>query len=151
MDREVDGPEVISRAEAVALLGTQEIGRLVYTRRALPAVLPVSFALHRDAIVIWTGSGSSFGRAVGGAVVAFQVDELDRATRSGWSVTVTGTARLVTDPVRIAQARAAGRWPWAPGVNDHLIRIPLTMVTGRRLGELAGIAADEGDFGRPAT
>jgi hypothetical protein len=134
MNTDVNGLEVLSRAEAVALLETQEVGRLVYTRRALPAVIPVNFAVRGGAILIWTGSGSSLAQAVRGAVVAFQVDELDRAAHSGWSVTVTGAAQLVTDEEARARARDDGPVPWAPGVKDHLIRIPLTMVTGRWLG-----------------
>jgi hypothetical protein len=134
MDTDVNGLEVLSRTDAIALLETQEVGRLVYTRRALPAVLPVSFAVRGGGILMWIGSASSLGQAVCGAVVAFQADELDRPTRSGWSVTVTGTAKLVTDEIELARARADGPVPWALGVNDLLIRIPLTLVTGRRLG-----------------
>lgn len=134
MDTDVNGLEVLSRVEAIALLETQEVGRLVYTRRALPAVMPVNFAVRAGGILIWTGAASPLGQALRGAVVAFQVDELDRATRSGWSVTVTGTATLVTDEIELARARVDGPVPWAPGIKDHLIRIPITMVTGRWLG-----------------
>jgi hypothetical protein len=134
MDTDVNGLEVLSRAEAIALLETQEVGRLVYTRRALPAVIPVNYAVRSGGILIWTGSSSSLGQAVRGSVVAFQVDELDRATHSGWSVTVTASAQLVTDEAELEKAHVDGPVPWAPGIKDHLIRIPLTMVTGRWLG-----------------
>ncbi len=134
MDTDVNGLEVLARAEAIALLETQEVGRLVYTRRALPAVMPVNYVVRGGGILIWTGSASSLGQAVRGAVVAFEADDLDRATRSGWSVTVTGTAKLVTDEAELVRARVDGPVPWAPGIKDHLIRIPLTMVTGRWLG-----------------
>jgi nitroimidazol reductase NimA-like FMN-containing flavoprotein (pyridoxamine 5'-phosphate oxidase superfamily) len=135
MDTDVNGVEVLSRAEAIGLLESQEVGRLVYTRRALPAVRPVNFAVRGGAVLIWTGSASSLGQAARGAVVAFEADELDRVTRSGWSVVVVGTAQLVTDPTELARARLDGPSPWAPGIKDHLIRVPLTMVTGRWLGE----------------
>ncbi|MGH6655481.1 MAG: pyridoxamine 5'-phosphate oxidase family protein [Actinocrinis sp.] len=134
MDTNANGLEVLSRPEAIALLETQEVGRLVYSRRALPAVTPVNFTVCAGGILVWTGSASSLGQAVRGAVVAFEADELDRATRSGWSVTVTGTARLVTDERELGRARVDGPVPWAPGIKEHLIRIPLTMVTGRWLG-----------------
>ena len=146
MDTDVNGLEVLSRAEAVALLETQEVGRLVYTRRALPAVTPVNFAVRAGGILVWTGSASPLGQALRGEVVAFQVDELDRATRSGWSVTVTGMAKPVTDEIEFARARADGPVPWAPGVKDHLIRIPITMVTGRWLGARDHRRAEHGSF-----
>ena len=133
MDTDVNGLEVLTRADAVALLETQEVGRLVYTRRALPAVTPVNYAVRGAAVLIWTNSGASLAQAVRGAVVAFEADELDRAARSGWSVTVTGTAGLVSDPLELERARADGPVPWAPGTKEYLIRIPLTMVTGRWL------------------
>jgi uncharacterized protein len=75
------------------LLEAQEVGRLVYTRRALPAIRPVNYLVRGGAVLIWTGSTSSLGQAVRGAVVAFEADEFDRAARLGWSVVVTGTAR----------------------------------------------------------
>jgi len=134
MERDVNGLEVLSRAEAIALLETQDVGRLVYTRRALPAVRPVNFVVRDGGILIWTGSASSLGQAVRGSVVAFEADEIDRARRCGWSVTVTATAQLVTDEAQLARARVEGPVPWAPGVKEHLIRIPLTIVTGRWLG-----------------
>jgi len=135
MNVDVNGLEMLSRAEAVALLETQEVGRLVYTRRALPAVTPVNFAVRGGGILIWTGSASSLGQALRGAVVAFQVDELDRMAHSGWSVTVTGAAQVVTDETELVKARIDGPVPWVPGIKEHLIRIPITMVTGRWLGE----------------
>ena len=135
MDTDVNGLEVLSRAEAIALLETGEVGRLVYTRRARPAVLPVNYVVREGGIWIWTDSASSLGLALRGAVVAFQVDDFDRARRSGWSVTVTGLAQVVTDGPKLARARVDGPVPWAPGVKEHLICIPIDIVTGRRLGE----------------
>lgn len=133
MEVDTNGLEVLSRAEAIALLETREVGRLVYTRRALPAIRPVNYVVRGGAVLIWTGSASSLGQAVRGAVVAFEADEFERATRSGWSVVVTGTAQLVTDEAQLARARLEGPWPWAPGVKEFLIRIPMTIVTGRWL------------------
>lgn len=138
MEIDANGLEVLSRAEAIALLETREVGRLVYTRRALPAVRPVNYAVRDGAVLIWTGSASSLGQAVRGAVVAFEADAFDQAARSGWSVVVTGTAQLVTDAGQLERARLDGPVPWAPGIKEHLIRIPLTIVTGRWLAERTG-------------
>ena len=123
----------LTEAEAVELLGTQEVGRLVFTRWALPAVVPVNFVLRGGAIWIWTASASSMWQAVRGSVVAFEVDQLDAATRSGWSVVVLGVAELVTRPEEIDGARRHGPEPWIPGRKEHLLRIPLKLVSGRRI------------------
>ena len=128
------------------MLETREVGRLIYTRRALPAVLPVNYAVREGSIWIWTDSASSLSRALRGAVVAFQVDDVDYATRSGWSVTVTGMAQVVTDKALLVLARTDGPVPWASGLKEHLIRIPLSMVSGRWLGAGHATAASHGDL-----
>jgi len=132
----------LSEAEALRLLGTEQVGRLVYTRRALPAVTPVNFVLHEGAIWIWTASTASMAQAVRGAVVAFEVDRIDEATRTGWSVVALGVAELVVDPARIEAAREFGPEPWVSGRREHLLRVPLRMVSGRRI---APQEAEEGD------
>ncbi|HEV2634396.1 MAG TPA: pyridoxamine 5'-phosphate oxidase family protein, partial [Actinocrinis sp.] len=60
----MNGLGVLSRAEALSLLETGEVGRVVYTRRALPAVLPVNYAVREGGIWIWAGSASSLGLAL---------------------------------------------------------------------------------------
>jgi nitroimidazol reductase NimA-like FMN-containing flavoprotein (pyridoxamine 5'-phosphate oxidase superfamily) len=145
METDVNGLEVLTSAEAIVLLETQEVGRLVYTRRAVPKVVPVNFAIRDDAVLIWTGSGSSLAQAVRGAPVAFEVDEVDRSTHSGWSVIVAGTAQLVTDQAQRERARGDGPAPWAEGTKDYLIRIPLETVTGRRLGRDTSAQASPSD------
>src|SRR5215472_15189932 len=97
MGVDVNGLEVLSPVEAIALLESQETGRLVYARRALAKVVAVNFAVRDGAVLIWTGSASSLAQAVRGAPVAFEVDEADRSTPAGWSVIVAGTTQLVTD------------------------------------------------------
>lgn len=77
---------------------------------------------------------SSIAQAVRGAVVAFEVDHLDRAAHTGWSVTVLGVAELVTNEDELDLARVFGPEPWAPDRKEFLLRIPLSVVTGRRLG-----------------
>jgi nitroimidazol reductase NimA-like FMN-containing flavoprotein (pyridoxamine 5'-phosphate oxidase superfamily) len=134
MDTDVNGLEILSRAEAIALLETEEVGRLIYTRRALPAVTPVNFTVCDGAVLFFTGSLSSLIPAVRGAVVAFQADHFDRAARCGWSVAVTGKAELVSDANAVCRARLDGPEPWTDGLKDYLVRIPLTIVTGRWLG-----------------
>jgi nitroimidazol reductase NimA-like FMN-containing flavoprotein (pyridoxamine 5'-phosphate oxidase superfamily) len=123
----------LAEAEALALLGTQAVGRLVVTRWALPAVAPVNFVLCGGAIWIWRASASSMWQAVRGSVVAFEVDELDAGTRNGWSVVVLGVAELVTWPQEIERARWYGLEPWIPGRREYLLKIPLKLVSGRRI------------------
>ncbi len=135
-----DGPvlEELSRAECLRLLTTVPIGRLSYTRQALPAVEPVNFALDDAAIVIRTDAGGKLAAASRGAVVAFQADDLDLISRSGWSVTVVGRCEEVTDTGDIARLDKLGLDSWAPDARNHFLRIVPAIVTGRKLRGTAG-------------
>src|SRR5215207_10169000 len=94
-----DGFRELDRQRCVRLLAKSPVGRIVHTRQALPAILPVNFRLDEDGAVLpRTAAGSELVRAVDGVVVAFEADEVDAATHSGWSVVVTGRATVVTDP-----------------------------------------------------
>jgi len=123
----------LSRAECLRLLATVPIGRISYTKQALPAVDPVNFVLYDGAIVIRTDAGGKLAAATRRAVVAFQADHLDLHLRSGWSVTVVGRCEEVTDARDIARLDSLGLESWAPGTRDHFIRIVPGIVTGRRL------------------
>jgi nitroimidazol reductase NimA-like FMN-containing flavoprotein (pyridoxamine 5'-phosphate oxidase superfamily) len=124
--------EALSHDECLELLGRAQVGRVVFTMGALPAVVPVTFAVQDTAILTRTAADTRLAKAAKGAVLAFQVDELDAASRSGWSVVVTGVAELVTDADE--RRRLDGLLePWAPGERDVFIRVPLTMVSGRRI------------------
>ena len=129
-----DNLAVLSRAECLALLPTVPIGRLVFTDRALPAVVPVNFVVHDGRIVVRTGQGSSLAAAVRGAVVAFEVDQVDEQARNGWSVTVTGRASEVVDPDAVAELSSLPLQPWAGGERNHFIVVPVDLVQGRRVG-----------------
>ena len=62
-----------------------------------------------------------------------QADDVDVGTRVGWSVTVVGYSRAVTDSADIRHLEEAGLVPWAPGERDHFIRISPEIVNGRRV------------------
>ena len=116
-----------------ALLRTAEIGRVVATHSALPLVVPVNFALDGHAVVFRTTSDGTLAAATSGTVVAFEVDDIDRMTRSGWSVVVTGVATAVTDVSDLVRMEQLGIAPWTSGPRNHFVRITPGLVTGRLL------------------
>ncbi|MFI7497992.1 pyridoxamine 5'-phosphate oxidase family protein [Streptomyces sp. NPDC049687] len=134
-----DGFRALDRQECLRLLAKVPVGRVVYTRHALPAVLPVNFSLDADAsVLLCTAQGSDLVRAIDGVVVAFEADEFDDETRSGWSVVVTGRATVVTDPAEHARLSQAGPRSWMPLGDPVFLRIESEMVTGRELGGARG-------------
>lgn len=124
----------LTREECLGLLPSVPVGRLVFTERALPAVVPVNFIVDRDRILVRTGATSSLAAAVRGAVVAFQVDDFDARARHGWSVTVTGRASELSDPLDLAQVAELPLVSWVGGRLDHVIAVPIELVNGRRVG-----------------
>ena len=125
--------EQLSRGECLRLVGQVPLGRIVYTRQALPAVELVNFTLDDGDIIIRTDASGKLAAATRGAVVAFEADSVDTATHAGWSVTIVGLSRAVTDGEEIRRLERTGPAPWAPGERDHFIRISPTIVNGRRI------------------
>jgi uncharacterized protein len=93
-----DGLELLSEAECHDLLAHHAVGRVAVTVGGLPAVFPVNYVVVDGDIVFKTGEGTKLSAALRHAVVAFQVDEIDRLYHEGWSVLAVGTAEVVTDP-----------------------------------------------------
>jgi hypothetical protein len=87
--------EALGIAECLRLLGTAGIGRLAYTSAALPAIRPVSFSLLGEDVLVPAPSESPLVAAVRAAVVAFEADDYDPRTRTGWAVTVVGHSRVL--------------------------------------------------------
>jgi nitroimidazol reductase NimA-like FMN-containing flavoprotein (pyridoxamine 5'-phosphate oxidase superfamily) len=123
----------LSRHECLRRLESVPVGRIVYTRQALPAVELVNFAIDGGDIVIRTDTGSKLAAATQGTVVAFQADSMDPDHDAGWSVTGIGRSREVIDPEDIGHLRKIGLRAWAPGTRDHFIRIAPEILTGQLL------------------
>jgi nitroimidazol reductase NimA-like FMN-containing flavoprotein (pyridoxamine 5'-phosphate oxidase superfamily) len=125
--------QALDRAECLRLLGTVSVGRIVFSEQALPAIQPVNFTVEGSDVFIRTSGGAKLAAAVNGNVVAFEADETDASTRSGWSVVVLGHASLVRDIDQLVALAGPRSQPWVPGRSDHVIRIKSERITGRRL------------------
>lgn len=127
--------ETLGRDECMRLLATQSVGRLAVLAGLYPMVVPVNFALDRGIIVFRTGAGVKLGAAQH-RNVAFEVDDIDVASRSGWSVVVTGMAETVTDdhdPDLVERSQALSIEPFDEGPKDLWVRIIPNGVSGRRI------------------
>jgi uncharacterized protein len=124
---------VLSAGECLRLLASVPVGRIVYTRKALPAVDLVDFTMDAGDIVIRTDADGTLAAATQHAVVAFEADELDSAGGRGWSVTAVGQSREVTDLRDITQLREKLVRRWSAVGGEHFIRITPGIVNGQRL------------------
>jgi hypothetical protein len=125
--------ERFTEAVALDLAATVPVGRILYSRFALPAIFVVNFKLDGRDPVFRTRKGQMFGAGVAETVVAFEVDRIDETAHEGWYVTFLGRAKLITSTAEQARLAGLGITPWAPGDRGFYIKIVTERVTGRRI------------------
>jgi len=148
MECDRNGLRVLGRDECLALLRGTDLGRVAVSMGALPAVFPVNYCMLGEDVLFRTGTGSKLRAAVAKAVVAFQVDEVDRARHAGWSVLVTGAAGELSDPREIAAADGVGLRTWLPEERTRWVHIRTQLISGRRLEPRAAEAENVVDLRR---
>ena len=125
---------VLSRRECFIQLGSRGFGRIGLNIDALPAILPVLYAVDDGDIYFHSGPGSKLTAAADNAIVAFEADGAEPATHLGWSVLLVGRAAIVSPSTDMARK---GRLPLARWVGDPaddvLVRIRPDLVSGRRV------------------
>ncbi|GAB2518497.1 pyridoxamine 5'-phosphate oxidase family protein [Nocardiopsis aegyptia] len=125
----------LSRRACLDLIGPGGVGRVAFVSptRSGPVVLPVNYALVDGDVAFRTAADAELVRQLPG-YVGFEVDRLDDTMSEGWSVLVTGLARIVHDPDEDAALRAlAPVRPWAGGERETYVRVTPDQVTGRRV------------------
>jgi nitroimidazol reductase NimA-like FMN-containing flavoprotein (pyridoxamine 5'-phosphate oxidase superfamily) len=131
--------EELDEDACLTLISAGGIGRIAYTSRFGPAVLPVNFAWRDGAVVFRTAANGPLdedlrtGIANADYKVAFEIDSIDPAAQQGWSVLIQGPAHHVTGAEEDA-VRQSGVESWAPGDRELFVRIVPSRITGRRVG-----------------
>jgi nitroimidazol reductase NimA-like FMN-containing flavoprotein (pyridoxamine 5'-phosphate oxidase superfamily) len=136
--------EDLDEAECLRLITPGGIGRIAYTGRYGPTVIPVNYGLHAGTIVFRTAQDSPTdedlrtGIAHAEYKVAFEIDEIDLAAREGWSVLVQGPVHHVESDSERADVLEAGLETWPGGDRELFLRIAPSRITGRRIRRAAG-------------
>jgi uncharacterized protein len=128
--------EVLDETECRRLLATTTTGRLGFTDSALPAIVPVPFAVHDGHVLVAARRGSPMVKAVRGSVVAFQTDTYDPGAGTGWSVTAVGPSRVISDPGLVAELDGLDRSDLPQDPSRCYISVQLAMVRGWRMTPL---------------
>ncbi|MWA03419.1 pyridoxamine 5'-phosphate oxidase family protein [Actinomadura sp. LD22] len=140
MQLDRSGLEILGPDECRDLLRHAEVGRIVFTHNALPAIQPVNYVLYGEDIVFRTSRTSRLATAATGVIVAFEIDEFDVDARTGWSVVVVGPARRVSSPGEAAVLEKIELRAWAPGQRDLFVRVRPEMLSGRRIPDGLDVA-----------
>lgn len=131
--------EELDEAECLQLISPGGIGRIAYTGRYGPTVLPVNYRMHQGSIVFRTAHDSPTdedlrtGIAQAEYKVAFEIDDIDAAAREGWSVLIQGPAHHVESEAEQASVLEALVEPWPGGDRELFLRIIPSRITGRRI------------------
>jgi nitroimidazol reductase NimA-like FMN-containing flavoprotein (pyridoxamine 5'-phosphate oxidase superfamily) len=131
--------EELSEDQCLNLISGGGIGRIAYTSRFGPAVLPVNYALQDGAVVFRTAAHGPLDEDLQTGItgadykVAFEIDSIDLGSQRGWSVLIQGPAHHVAGTEEEG-VRRAGVESWAPGDRELFVRIVPSRITGRRVG-----------------
>jgi nitroimidazol reductase NimA-like FMN-containing flavoprotein (pyridoxamine 5'-phosphate oxidase superfamily) len=122
--------EVLTPAECRVHLESGRVGRVVFCAARGPVALPVNFRFADGEVVFHTtvkqaAELESYGK------VGFEIDRIDDAFSEGWSVIVTGPARVVDHPDQLVQHAEQGIVAWAGGSRNAVVAIASEEVTGR--------------------
>jgi nitroimidazol reductase NimA-like FMN-containing flavoprotein (pyridoxamine 5'-phosphate oxidase superfamily) len=124
----------LTTAESWQLLAGTSLGRIAFTWADTPTIRPVNHLVDDETVIIRSHLGAAIVDRADrdGVTVSYEADDIDPARHTGWSVIVTGTARLVRDPAAVARYQRMLQ-PWADGQMEYVIAITPLLITGRRL------------------
>ena len=133
-DVQLKGLEVLTHSECATRLAGGCVGRVGFIVAGRPHVLPVNYAMDDEATVVFRTTGGSILTNVIGHAVVFEVDGLDEAKRTGWSVCVYGFGRELTAAQELnSRLQTMSLLSWATGRRDRWIAITGNELTGRRI------------------
>ena len=124
----------LSREQCLARLGRGHVGRLAVAGSGeVPVIRPISYHFDErsQSVVFRTREGTKLAALRRSTQAAFEIDEIDPASRRGWSVIVTGVTEEVTDTSELGRLGGIAFEPWAAGADGRWIRIRARTVSGR--------------------
>ena len=126
------GLETLPLEVCLRLLESVPVGRVSYCTDGEVVTLPVNHVVDGQDVVFRTDRGSKLSAADRRDHVAYEADDYDPRTRTGWSVLVKGHAEVIHEDSEIQRLSHLGLYPWVTAVDrPYWIRIRPTSVTGR--------------------
>lgn len=128
-------PRDLGRSECEQLVRAGVVGRVAIATPTGPHIVPINYSVVDSAVIVRTTPYSLLGTYGRDSLVAFEIDQFDHDRHRGWSVVVRGRAETVDDAGELDHIqRTWAPRPWATGQRWLFLRIPMSEVTGRRLG-----------------
>ena len=131
-------PRELTREECMSRLPSEGVGRLAIAGSDGAHIFPLNYVVDGESLVFRTAAYSQLGQHpwATSSPVAFEIDELDFESQSGWSVVVRAQPQRIEDEAEVeAIAWTSDPSPWAGGLRRQYIRLPFSEITGRVVGE----------------
>lgn len=112
-----------------ALLERERFGRLATTALGVIDITPLNYIAWDRTILLRTAPGAKLLELTVNPDIAFEIDA--RGSGFAWSVVLKGQARMLTNPVEIADAERVGLRNQLATDKPIWIRIHPTQVSGR--------------------
>ena len=123
----------LSRQDCEQFLRSNDVGRVVYTDRALPAVIPVNYAFVEGRVILRVAPDSRPAEKLPGSVVAFQVDDLYEGRGDCFNVLVTGPCHRVSEEERASLLDGLPFTPRPFETSSLVLEIAALLLTGTRI------------------
>ena len=124
---------MLSGEQCLALLGSNDFGRIGLSINALPAILPVNYKMVEGVVVILSASGAKLAAAANHSVVAFEVDKFSPSGAYGWSVLAIGVAFKLEDEPELLARLNGNMEVWIDADAAILIGIRPDIISGRKI------------------
>lgn len=115
------------------LLSDHGVGRIGYVDRNGPVVLPLNYQVHDGKVYVRTASYDQMAVHLAGQRAAFEIDDADPHTHTGWSVLVRGQAEHVLNSATAVEPGGPESLPWPDGLRGMVFCLTPDLVTGRAL------------------
>ena len=126
------GLESLPTDVCLQLLESVPVGRVSFCTGGDVVTLPVNHVIDGQDIAFRTDRGSKLSASERQDFVAFEADDYDPKTRTGWSVLIKGRAEVVHEDSEIQRLSQLGLRPWVTAVEHPFwIRIRPASITGR--------------------
>lgn len=124
----------LDAADCWRLVGSRGVGRIVFAGETHTEIVPTTYDALSGTAYFRTPTYGELARRVHDHAATLQVDDIDHATFTGWSVAMTGTAHRVEDAATVASLWSHGRpRAWFPAPQTQWIALPVDVIRGQRV------------------
>lgn len=127
------GLQILDEQTCWDLVASKTVGRIAVAAANRPDIFPMNYAMDGHDVIFQTLPGIKLASAVLGKAVAFEVDDLNEDSHTGWSVVIHGVASEIEGTDALLAAEEMGIKPWAESPKFRYLRVTADNISGRRV------------------